>query len=82
MFPILLVARLLGFYAFDATNFLLDACCITMTKKHGGDFARQKLFSMASMAIIPIIVGVLIDKISEYRGNLFTFTIWYVMQVE
>lgn len=73
-FPVLLVARLLGFYTFDSTNFLLDACCTTMTKKHGGDFARQKLFSMASMAVVPIIVGVLIDRISEYRGTFITST--------
>ncbi len=67
-FPILLVVRLLGFYAFDTTNFLLDACCLTMTKKHGGDFARQKMFTMASMTVVPIIVGFLIDKISKHQG--------------
>lgn len=69
-FPILLVVRLLAFYAFDTTNFLLDSCSSTMCKKYGGDFGRQKMYSMASMIVFPIIVGVLIDKISAYRGKI------------
>ena len=68
-FPILLVARLLGFYSFDTTNFLLDACCLTMTRKYGGDFARQKLYTMVSMTIIPMVVGILIDEMSKYKGK-------------
>jgi hypothetical protein len=40
-----------------------------MCKKYGGDFGRQKMFTMASMIIFPVIVGVLIDKISAYRGK-------------
>lgn len=67
-FPILLVARLIAFYSFDASNFLLDSCCLKITQKHGGDFARQKMFSMVSMAVVPFVVGYLIDAISEYRG--------------
>ncbi|XP_046440928.1 uncharacterized protein LOC124191923 [Daphnia pulex] len=67
-FPLLLVVRLVAFYTFDTTNFLLDSCSSTMCKKYGGDFGRQKMFSMASMIIFPVIVGVLIDKISAYRG--------------
>ena len=85
-FPILLVVRLLGFYCFDATNFLLDACCLTMTRKHGGDFARQKMFTMTSMIFVPIIVGVLIDYISEYRGELtkrlnidLIYSVWFLI---
>lgn len=68
-FPLLLVVRLVAFYTFDTTNFLLDSCSSTMCKKYGGDFGRQKMFSMASMIIFPVIVGVLIDKISAYRGK-------------
>jgi hypothetical protein len=41
-----------------------------MCKKYGGDFGRQKMYSMASMIVFPIIVGVLIDKISAYRGKI------------
>jgi len=68
-FPLLLVVRLLAFYTFDTTNFLLDSCSSTMCKKYGGDFGRQKMYSMASMIVFPIIVGVLIDEISAYRGR-------------
>lgn len=68
IFPILLVARLISFYSFDASNFLLDTCCLKITQQHGGDFARQKMFSMISMAIVPFTVGALMDAISEYRG--------------
>ena len=39
-----------------------------MTKKHGGDFSRQKLFSTFSMILMPLICGPLIDVVSEYRG--------------
>jgi len=39
-----------------------------MTKKHGGDFSRQKLFSTFSMILMPLICGPLIDVVSENRG--------------
>lgn len=68
IFPLLLIIRLLGFFLFDASQSLLDSCGMSMTKKHGGDFGRQKMWSMASMIVIPLAVGLMIDYISEYRG--------------
>ena len=69
IFPVLLVIRLLGFILFDASQSLLDSCGMSMAKKHGADFGRQKMWTMASMIVIPLIVGLMIDYISEYRGN-------------
>lgn len=70
VFPILIVARLIGFYSFDATNSILDACCLTMTRKYKGDFARQKMFATISMIVVPFAIGALVDEISEHKGTV------------
>ena len=43
-FPLLVVFRLAGFIATDMMTTLLDVCGMNMSKKHNGDFARQKLW--------------------------------------
>ena len=68
IFPVLLIIRVLGFAIFDASIAILDSCGMSMAKKQKGDFGRQKMWSMASMIIIPPIVGLLVDFISEHRG--------------
>ena len=62
------VVRLLGFFAFDCANAILDACGLNMSKKHGADFSRQKMFTTFSMILMPLLCGPLIDVISTYRG--------------
>jgi hypothetical protein len=39
-----------------------------MTKKHGGDFSRQKLFQTFSMIFMPLVCGTLIDVVSNHKG--------------
>jgi len=70
-FPVLLIIRLLGFISWDATNNLIDSCGLSMSKKYGGDFGKQKMWGTFSLVIVPFICGLLIDIISEYRGALF-----------
>ena len=43
-FPLLVVFRIAGFIATDVMTTMLDVCGMTTAKKHGGDFARQKLW--------------------------------------
>ena len=50
---------------------LLDSCGLSMSKKYGGDFGKQKTWGTSSLVILPVICGLLIDTISEYRGILF-----------
>lgn len=69
IFPVLLITRLLGFLLFDASIAILDSCGLSMSKKHGGDFGRQKMWSMAGMIIVPVICGLVVDCISDYRGT-------------
>ena len=48
-FPLLVFFRLMCFYSSTSTLSLLDACAMTMCKKHGGDFGRQKLWGNWSL---------------------------------
>ena len=42
--PLMLFFLLLGMYSTTSNDTLLEACGLTMCKKYGGDFARQKLW--------------------------------------
>ena len=68
IFPILMAIRILGFFAVDSTNTLLDSCGLAIAKKEGADFGRQKMFATCTMIVIPIICGRLIDFMSDYHG--------------
>ncbi|XP_059350646.1 major facilitator superfamily domain-containing protein 6-A-like [Daphnia carinata] len=68
IFPILLMIRVVGFIFFDAATTLLDAAGLAMTKKHQGDFAKQKTAGFLSMIFIPVLCGLLIDAISDKLG--------------
>ena len=99
-FPLLVLFRLTCFYSSTSTISLIDACAMTICKKHNADFGRQKLwgnwhFSFfvqisldrycyhlwrylnlhlkqtgnASMAVIPLICGALVDMMSTYLGD-------------
>ena len=68
VFPILMAIRILGFFAVDSTNTLLDSCGLAIAKKEGADFGRQKMFATCTMIVIPIICGRLIDVMSDYNG--------------
>ncbi|KAK4002760.1 major facilitator superfamily domain-containing protein 6-A [Daphnia magna] len=68
IFPILLMIRIFGFIFMDAALTLLDAAGLAMTKKHQGDFAKQKTAGFLSMIFIPILCGLLIDAISDKLG--------------
>lgn len=69
IFPILLMIRIFGFIFMDAALTLLDAAGLAMTKKHQGDFAKQKTAGFLSMIFIPILCGLLIDAISDKLGT-------------
>lgn len=75
IFPILLIIRLFGFLVFDASVALLDSCGMCMSKMHGGDFGRQKMWGMASLIVIPFVCGILVDYISAYRGIFSSFLV-------
>lgn len=68
IFPVLIFLRLFGFLLTDSSFSLLDSCGLSMAKKYGGDFGQQKTWSMASMVVVPLLCGLFIDFISEYRG--------------
>ena len=68
VFPVLMAIRILGFFAVDSTNTLLDSCGLAIAKKEGADFGRQKMFATCTMIVIPLICGRLIDFMSDYQG--------------
>merc|ERR1711973_144629 len=61
-FPLLLFFRLLCFYSMTSATSLLDACAIAICKKERGDFGRQKLWGEASLAVVPFVCGILVDR--------------------
>ncbi len=69
-FPVLMVIRILGYFAMDASNMLLDSCGLAISQTHKAEFGKQKMWATCAMVIIPLICGVLIDVISDYRGLL------------
>ncbi|KAI9562166.1 hypothetical protein GHT06_013131 [Daphnia sinensis] len=68
IFPILLMIRIFAYIFMDAAMTLLDAAGLAMTKKHQGDFAKQKTAGFMSMIFIPVLCGLLIDAISDKLG--------------
>lgn len=44
---------------------MMDPIALTMVDKHGGDFGRERLFSMFGMAIFSPITGIMIDYCSS-----------------
>ncbi len=68
-FPVLIILRMLGFFLMDSTNMLMDSCGLALCKKHDGNIGQQKMWSPFAVAVFPLISGVLIDAISDYRGN-------------
>lgn len=44
---------------------MMDPIALTMVDKHGGDFGRERLFSMFGMAIFSPITGIMIDYCSD-----------------
>ena len=72
-FPALMVIRLIGYFAMDASNMLLDSCGLAIAQKHKAEFGKQKMWATCAMVVIPLICGVLIDVISEYRGSFLNF---------
>lgn len=47
---------------------MMDPIALTMIEKYGGDFGRERLFSMFGMAIFSPITGILIDYYSKQLG--------------
>ena len=72
IFPLLLIIRVVGFVTVDSVTPLLDATAVYMTKLHGGDFGRQKMWAYWSFVVIPIICGSIIDLIEQYTGMAYT----------
>lgn len=48
---------------------LLDPIALTMIKRYGGEFGRERIFSTIGMAIFSPITGFLIDYNSQQLGE-------------
>jgi len=56
---------------------LLDPIALTMIKRYGGEFGRERIFSTIGMAIFSPITGFLIDYNSQQLGKcIFTLIIF------
>ncbi len=64
---------------------MMDPIALTMIEKYGGDFGRERLFSMFGMAIFSPITGLLIDYSSskvdytDYSAAFYTYDVLLVI---
>lgn len=64
---------------------MMDPIALTMIEKYGGDFGRERLFSMFGMAIFSPITGILIDYYSrqlgytDYSAAFYTYDILLIV---
>jgi len=71
------ILRFLGNACMNAGVTMLDPIALTMIKKYGGEFGRERIFSTIGMAIFSPITGFLIDYNSQQLGKLIVFTCFY-----
>ncbi|XP_049771164.1 uncharacterized protein LOC126136592 [Schistocerca cancellata] len=66
IFWIYFFLRFLGTTALTAGVTMLDPIALTMIRKYGGHFGRERLFSTLGMAFFAPLVGLFIDQNSQY----------------
>ena len=71
-FPLLVLLRTLMCALFDATFILLDAVCLGMADRNGGDFGKQKMWGVGTYAVVPVVTGFLVDAVNRSLGTCFT----------
>ncbi|CAB3378367.1 Hypothetical predicted protein [Cloeon dipterum] len=67
-FYLYFVLRFLGNACMNAGVTMIDPIALTMIKKYGGEFGRERIFSTIGMAIFSPITGFLIDYNSRQVG--------------
>lgn len=81
VFWIYFLLRFLGTIMLSGGVTMMDPIALTMIEKYGGDFGRERLFSMFGMAIFSPITGILIDYYSrelgytDYSAAFYTYDI-------
>ncbi|XP_070494972.1 major facilitator superfamily domain-containing protein 6 isoform X2 [Chironomus tepperi] len=85
IFWIYFLLRFLGTTMLSGGVTMMDPIALTMIEKYGGDFGRERLFSMFGMAIFSPITGILIDHNSknlgytDYSAAFYTYDILLVV---
>jgi MFS_1 like family len=75
-FYLYFLLRFLGNACMNAGVTLLDPIALTMIKRYGGEFGRERIFSTIGMAIFSPITGFLIDYNSQQLGKcIFTLNV-------
>lgn len=59
----------------------MDPIALTMIEKYGGDFGRERLFSMFGMAIFSPLTGILIDYFSRGLGYTDYSSAFYIYDI-
>lgn len=61
---------------------MLDACGLVVSKEHGQDLGKQKMWANCAFVIAPLITGCLVDVISDYRGDIHHhYTLWHSFEM-
>lgn len=85
IFWIYFLIRLLATVMLSGGVTMMDPIALTMIEKYGGDFGRERLFSMFGMAIFSPITGLLIDYSSkgldytDYSAAFYTYDVLLVI---
>ncbi|CRK88289.1 CLUMA_CG002068, isoform A [Clunio marinus] len=84
-FWVYFLLRFLGTTMLSGGVTMMDPIALTMIEKYGGDFGRERLFSMFGMAIFSPITGILIDYYSrklgytDYSAAFYTYDILLII---
>lgn len=84
IFWIYFFLRFLATFMLSGGVTMMDPIALTMIEKYGGDFGRERLFSMFGMAIFSPITGILIDYSSkgldytDYSAAFYTYDVLLV----
>lgn len=85
IFWIYFLLRFLATFMLSGGVTMMDPIALTMIEKYGGDFGRERLFSMFGMAIFSPITGILIDYSSQglgytdYSAAFYTYDILLII---
>jgi MFS_1 like family len=85
IFWIYFLLRFLGTVMLSGGVTMMDPIALTMIEKYGGDFGRERLFSMFGMALFSPITGILIDWFSrglgytDYSAAFYTYDVLLVV---
>ncbi|XP_047486779.1 uncharacterized protein LOC125037619 [Penaeus chinensis] len=72
------VLRLIATFFLGSSFTMMDAVTLAQINKQGGEFGKQRVMTMVGFSIIPLIAGIIIDRIGEATGIIDYMPAFYL----